>query len=59
MMLDDVIGSDLDEFPLEQVKDPLRHPRLEEDWDDAVALPLGGNLSQITFEDRLQEPLCG
>ncbi len=59
MMLDDVIGSDLDEFPLEQVNGPLRHPRLEEDWDDAVALPPGGNLSQFTFEDRLQEPLSG
>ena len=59
MMLDDVFGSDLDEFPLEQVNGPRRHPRLEEDWDDAVALPPGVNFSQFTFEYRLQEPLSG
>ena len=59
MMLDDVIGSDRDEFPLEQVQGPLRHPCLEEDWDDAVALPPSENFGQFTFEDRLQEPISG
>jgi hypothetical protein len=53
MMLDDVIGSDRDEFPLEQLQGPLRHPCLEEDWDDAVALLPGDNLGQFAFEDRL------
>jgi hypothetical protein len=59
MMLDDVIGSDRDEFPLEQVQGPLRHPCLEEDWDDAVALPLGDDFGKFSSGDRLQEPISG
>ena len=57
MMLDDVIGSDRDEFPLEQIQDLLARFSLEEDWDDPVA-PYTRNSSQIFFEDPLPEPLA-
>lgn len=59
MTLDDVFGSDRDEFPLEQVLGAQRHPCLEEDWDDAVVPPTGGDFGQLIFKDRLQEPISG
>jgi hypothetical protein len=59
MMLDDVFGSDRDEFPLEQVLGAQRHPCLEEDWDDAVTLLPGDNFGQFSLKDRPQEPLPG
>ena len=58
MMLDDVIGSDRDEFPLEQIQGLLARFSLEEDWDDPVA-PHARDSSEIAFEDSLQKPLSG
>jgi hypothetical protein len=58
MMLDDVIGSDRDEFPLEQVQGRLSRPSLNEDWDDPVD-PRTPNSVEIAFEDPLREPLSG
>jgi hypothetical protein len=58
MMLDDVIGSDRDEFPLEQIQGLFARFSLEEDWDDPVEAP-ALNSSKISFEDPLQEPLSG
>lgn len=57
-MLDDVIGSDRDEFPLEQLQGLLARLDLEEDWDDPVVARTR-NSSEICFEDPLQEPLSG
>jgi hypothetical protein len=50
MMLDDVIGSDRDEFPLEQIQGLLGRFSLDEDWDDPVA-PCARDCSAISFED--------
>jgi hypothetical protein len=58
MMLDDVIGSDRDEFPLEQLQGLLARLDLEEDWDDPVDAR-SRNSSEFTFEGPLQEPLSG
>lgn len=40
MTLDDVIGSDLDEFPLEQTRRGWQAPKLMEDWDDDIWMPV-------------------
>lgn len=59
MTLDDVLGSDRDEFPLEQLQGPLRHPCLEEDWDDAVALLPGDKFKKLPFEEPCWERISG
>jgi hypothetical protein len=58
MMLDDVIGSDRDEFPLEQVQSLLGRLALDEDW-DAPGEPLSSNSQRIAPEEPMLEPISG
>jgi len=58
MMLDDVIGSDCDEFPLEQVRHLLDRLALDEDWDEPGALRQPES-SEFDAQGPRQERLSG
>ena len=58
MMLDDVIGSDCDEFPLEQVRGLLNRLALDQDWDEpGASLRLAS--AEIDVQSPRQERLSG
>lgn len=58
MTLDDVLGSDRDEFPLEQLRFKPRAIALEQDWDEPAQPRIVGQFETFAVQSPRQERLA-